>query len=129
MRTISPIRTTTSSSTATCPMLLSYSLRTRKRSFMKFTPHYGVQNHHARLSASKYSWLNYDLDQLDRLLTTAQAAALGTRLHALAQEMIKLGVWARNSQKTFNMYVNDCIGYRMEPEVVLFYSVDCFGTV
>lgn len=96
---------------------------------MQFTPHYGVQNHHARLSASKYSWLNYDLDQLDRLLTTAQAAALGTKLHALAQTMIELGVWARNSPKTFNMYVNDCIGYRMQPEVVLFYSVDCFGTV
>ena len=96
---------------------------------MKFTPHYGVQGHHARLSASKYSWLNYDLEQLDRLLVTSQAAALGTRKHALAQEMIKLRVFARNSKTTFNMYVNDCISYRMEPEVVLFYSVDAFGTV
>lgn len=95
---------------------------------MKFTPHYGVQGLHARLSASKYAWLNYDIEQLDRLLVTAQAAALGTRYHALAQEMIKLGVHARNSKRTFNMYVNDCIGYRMEPEVVLFYSIDCFGT-
>lgn len=43
--------------------------------------------------------------------------------------MIKMGVWARNSKLTFNMYVNDCIGYRMDPEIVLFYSVDCFGTV
>lgn len=96
---------------------------------MKFTPHFGVQGHHARLSASKYSWLNYDFDQLERLLVTNDAAVRGTRLHALAQEMIKMGIQARNSKLTFNMYVNDCIGYRMDPEVVLFYSIDCFGTV
>lgn len=95
---------------------------------MKFTPHYGVQGHHARLSASKYSWLGYDLEQLDRLLKTAEAAVRGTRLHALAQMMIELGVYARNSQLSFNMYVNDCIRYRMDPEIVLFYSIDCYGT-
>ena len=29
---------------------------------------------------------------------------------------------------TFNNYVNDAIGFRMTPEQVLFYSVNCFGT-
>ena len=88
----------------------------------------GLEGLHARLSASKSSWLNYDIDQLDRLLVANQAAAEGTRKHKLAQDMIKMRVYARNSAITFNMYVNDCINYRMSPEVVLFYSMNCFGT-
>jgi len=95
---------------------------------VNFNQHLGLVGLHARLSASKYSWLNYDLDQLERLFHTSEAAARGTRLHNLAQEMIKMGIRARNSNLTFNMYVNDCIGYRMEPEVVLYYSINVFGT-
>jgi hypothetical protein len=30
--------------------------------------------------------------------------------------------------KTLNRYVNDCIGFRMTPEQVLFYSIRSFGT-
>ena len=32
------------------------------------------------------------------------------------------------SKKTLNAYVNDAIGFRMDPEQVLFYSENCFGT-
>jgi hypothetical protein len=42
--------------------------------------------------------------------------------------MIRLGVRARDEPTTFNLYVNDAIGFRMSPEVLLFYSLNCFGT-
>lgn len=53
----------------------------------------------------------------------------GTELHALAEQLIRLGVKLPKSKKTLNMYVNDAIGYQMTPEQPLFYSDNCFGTV
>jgi len=58
----------------------------------------------------------------------ALAKERGTRLHAFAAECIKLKQTLPRSHKTLNMYVNDAIGYRMNPEQVLFYSYNCFGT-
>lgn len=58
----------------------------------------------------------------------SKAAQRGTELHALAHEMIRLGVKLPSSKKTLNMYVNDAIGYRMIPEQILYYSDNCFGT-
>lgn len=55
------------------------------------------------------------------------AAQRGTDLHALAHEMIRLGVRLPTSRKTLHMYVNDAIGYHMTPELPLFYSENCFG--
>jgi hypothetical protein len=55
-------------------------------------------------------------------------AALGTRLHAWAAETIKLGLKQPENSKTINLYVNDCIGYRMSIEVPLAYSSNAFGT-
>jgi hypothetical protein len=40
----------------------------------------------------------------------------GTRLHAFAAECIKLKQTLPRSHKTLNMYVNDAIGYRMNPD-------------
>jgi hypothetical protein len=56
------------------------------------------------------------------------AARRGTELHALAHDLIRLGVKLPTSKKTLNLYVNDAIGYRMVPEQVLFYSPNCYGT-
>jgi hypothetical protein len=56
------------------------------------------------------------------------ASQKGTDLHKLANDMIRLGVRARDEPTTMNMYVNDAIGFRMSPEVLLFYSLNCFGT-
>ena len=39
-----------------------------------------------------------------------------------------LGQKLPKSQKTLNMYVNDAIGFKMQPEQVLYYSDNCFGT-
>lgn len=55
-------------------------------------------------------------------------ARKGTELHDLAAKCIKLGVKLPATSKTINAYVNDALGYRMSPEVVLFYSPNCFGT-
>jgi len=58
----------------------------------------------------------------------SQAAARGTRLHDIAAQLVAEGIKLPTSRKTLNMYVNDCIGYRMTPEQVLFYSDNSFGT-
>lgn len=95
---------------------------------MIFNKHYGLDGQHSFLSPSKYSWINYDEEKLARSFEAAMASRKGTELHALAHNMIRLGVYARQSKKTFNMYVNDALGYRMKPEQLLFFSENCFGT-
>lgn len=95
---------------------------------MKFNKHYIHEGQHALLSASKNSWLNYTDDQLEVYFRQAQATKEGNELHELAAMMIKKRVKAQRSSKTFNQYVNDAIGYRMTPEVLLVASENCFGT-
>lgn len=60
--------------------------------------------------------------------TTAQAAARGTRMHALARECIEMRVRLPDNGDTLNTYVNDAIGFGMHAEQVLFYSFNCYGT-
>ena len=57
-----------------------------------------------------------------------QAAELGTKLHKWAKDTIDLGIKQPKSKKSLYAYVNDAIGYRMDTEVVLFYSPNFFGT-
>lgn len=95
---------------------------------MRFNPHSTVLGSHAFLSASKYHWINYSDDKLVDVWTNSQAAKRGTELHALAHELIRLGVKLPRTTATLNMYVNDGIGYRMSTEQVLFYSSHIFGT-
>ena len=83
---------------------------------------------HAFLGASKYSWLNYDEEKLATVYRGIMATQLGTRLHALAAEHIELGLNMPDTNKTFDKYVNDAIGFRMSPEVQLYYSENCYGT-
>lgn len=95
---------------------------------MIFNSHSQLAGRHAFLSASKYHWINYDEEKLDRSFTAAMAAQRGTELHALAHELIRLGVKLPKTDKTLNLYVNDAIGYRMTPEQILYYSDNAFGT-
>lgn len=95
---------------------------------MIFNKHSTLVGQHAFLSASKHSWTNYDDEKLDRVYTNALAAQRGTELHALAHELIRLGVRLPQTQKTMNRYVNDAIGWRLTPEQVLYYSDNAFGT-
>lgn len=95
---------------------------------MRFNKHFNLKDRHAFLSPSQYHWIRYDEEKLAARFLNAMNAQRGTELHALAAEMIRLGIRAKASKKTFNMYVNDCIGYRMIPEQTLYYSDNCFGT-
>lgn len=95
---------------------------------MNWNKHSALEGSHAFLSASRYYWLNYDQDKLADSYTSFMAAQRGTELHAFAAQCIKLGQKLAKSNKTLNMYVNDAIGYKMDPEVLLYYSDNCFGT-
>lgn len=95
---------------------------------MLFNPHSNLEGQHAFLSASKYHWVNYDDEKLDRVYVAALAAQKGTELHALAHELIRLGVKLPGNKNALNKYVNDAIGYRMKSEQILYYSDNCFGT-
>jgi hypothetical protein len=95
---------------------------------MRFNKHSGVEGMHAFLGASKYHWVNYDLAKMERIFENQFAAVLGTRKHIWAAEAIRLGQRQAKSNKTLNAYINDAIGFRMEPEVILFFNEDCFGT-
>lgn len=95
---------------------------------MIFNRHLDLAGQHAFLSASKYHWVNYNDEKLDRMFRLQMAAVRGTELHALAHNCIRLGQRLPNSQKTMHLYVNDAIGYRMTQEQVLYYSDNAFGT-
>lgn len=95
---------------------------------MNFNEHWELKGKHAFLSASHYHWLNYDADRLISVYQNWKAKERGTRLHEFACEAIQLGIKLSNSKRTLNRYVNDAIGFGMTPEVVLYYSDNCFGT-
>lgn len=95
---------------------------------MQWNNHSKLNGLHAFLSASKYHWLGYEDSKMIQSYHNWKAAQEGTRLHALAKELISLGIRLEKTDQTLNRYVNDCIGFRMKPEQPLFYSDNCFGT-
>jgi hypothetical protein len=95
---------------------------------MIFNKHLNLEGQHAFLSASKYHWVNYDEQKLDDVYAKYRAAQKGTELHEFAAKAISLGQKLQKTNKTINLYVNDAIGFKMETEVCLFYSLNCFGT-
>lgn len=96
---------------------------------MRFNSHFDLIGSHAFLSASKYSWVNYSDEKLERAFIANMAARRGDRLHQLARDLITEGIKLPSQVKTtMNLYVNDGIGFRMTPEQVLYYSPNAFGT-
>lgn len=96
---------------------------------MEFIQHKPLQGLHAPFSASQSHWLRYDDEKVAEVYLNKKAAAMGTRLHEWARETIELGLKQDTRRKTtLNMYINDAIGFKMSPEVVLFYSERFFGT-
>jgi hypothetical protein len=96
--------------------------------FTGFRSHPKLEGSHAILSASNYHWLNYTEDRLIERLRTAEAAALGTRLHAWAAEAISLGRLQPNDGDVLSAYINDALEYGMIPEQLLFHSMNAYGT-
>ena len=95
---------------------------------MNFIKHSNLIDQHAFLGASKYHWLNYDENKVADTYLKMLAVQRGTELHEFAAQCIKLGQKLPKSEKTLNRYVNDAIGYKMNPEQILYYSNNCFGT-
>lgn len=95
---------------------------------MNFNDHSNLSGQHAFLGASKYHWINYDEEKVAEAYSNFLAKEKGTVLHDFAAQCIRLKQKLPKSKKTLNMYVNDAIGYRMTPEVMLYYSENCFGT-
>ena len=95
---------------------------------MIFNKHSVLEGLHAPFSPSQPSWLRYDDDKATEVYSNKKAAEIGTKLHAWAKDTIDLGIKQPRSKKTLYAYVNDAIGFKMNTEVVLFYSERFFGT-
>lgn len=87
-----------------------------------------LEGTHAILSPSQYSWINYDEDKLVERINSLKAIERGTELHAFAATAIKNKIKMPRNSTTLNEYINDAIGFRMRPEVLLFYSRWVYGT-
>lgn len=95
---------------------------------MIFNRHENLEGLHAPFGASKSSWLRYDDNKALIVYQNMRAAEVGTKLHEWAKTTIDLGIKQPRSKKTIYNYVNDAIGFKMDTEVVLFYSPYFFGT-
>lgn len=110
---------------------------------------------HALLGASRWQWLNDDEESLLNRVKSFYAAQVGTVIHAYAADRITYGFKLAKTDKKnlifellkagipnmvvdtldFNFifenlmnYVNDAIGFHMDPEVEVRYCEYCFGT-
>ena len=95
---------------------------------MQFNSHKQLEGLHAPFSPSQPSWLRYTDEKAVEVMTNKQAAEMGTKYHEWAKQTIDLGIKQPKSKKTLYAYVNDAIGYKMNTEVVLYYSPRFFGT-
>lgn len=95
---------------------------------MNFNKHSAYEGQHAFLGASNFHWLNYSDEKLASTYINQMAKERGTELHEFAAQCIRLGQRLPKTKLTLNMYVNDAIGYKMTPEVILFHSDNWFGT-
>ena len=95
---------------------------------MNFNKHSNLSGLHAPFSASQSSWLRYSDEKALEVYRNKKAAQVGTMLHEWAAQTINLGIKQPRSNKTIYAYVNDAIGFKMDTEVVLYYSDYFFGT-
>ena len=122
---------------------------------MNFTKHSNLEGRHALLGASRWQWLNDDEEALLKRVRGVYATEVGTQLHKLACERIKYGFKLSKTDKknvifelvrsgipssvvdsldidfifeNLTNYVNDAIGFKLSPEVILYFSDYSFGT-
>ena len=121
---------------------------------MIFNKHSDLEGKHALLGASKHSWLNYDDEQLMKAYVNSFATTIGTLVHEYAKDKILYRQPMEDNRSERNAlllhllknevpyqvipletlfynlvpYVNDAIGYKMTPELVLYYNDYSFGT-
>lgn len=116
--------------------------------------HPELEGKHAVFSASKHSWINYDDAKLVAAYISSYSSTIGTLVHAYAKDKIiyRQPLEDNKSERNalmlhllkndiptrviaidtlfYNLmpYVNDAIGFKMTPELRLYYSDYCFGT-
>lgn len=122
---------------------------------MNWNDHSNLKGRHAIFSPSSYYWIRDDDDEIVKRYCMSYASSVGTILHALAEKYIRFGkTMSRYDKKQVSLellnagipplvvdffdtqerfenlmnYVNDSVGWRMDPEVVLYYSDIFFGT-
>ena len=122
---------------------------------MIFRRHSELEGRHAILSASSWRWINDDIESLTKRICGQYLPAIGTILHDFARKHIKHRIKLNKYDKknimlelveqgvpamvidTINFdavfenlmrYVNDCVAFKMTPEVVLRFSDYFFGT-
>lgn len=122
---------------------------------MIWNKHSELAGKHAFLSPSAYYWVNDESEQFRQRLINSYASDIGTLLHGIARKYISHGFKMYKQDRrsvvlelidegipdtvidrldfdamflNLMTYVNDCVGFRMEPEVLLYYSPNCFGT-
>lgn len=95
---------------------------------MKFNDHSDLNGEHSFLSPSSYHWINYSREKLEAVYLNQRSKERGTILHAFASIAVEEKIKLANHKKALNMFVNDCIGFKMESEQVLYYSNNSFGT-
>lgn len=122
---------------------------------MNFNEHSNLKGKHALFSPSSYYWLQDEEEDTIKRFCSSYAAQVGTIIHELAADYIQFGVKMTKFDKkqiplallkngippvvidrmaiddvfeNLMNYVNDAVGFRMTPEVTLFYSEYVFGT-
>ena len=95
---------------------------------MQWNNHLEIEGEHAFLSPSNYHWINYTHEKLQTVYRNARSKEEGIWLHEFASMAIKKKIRLARHKKTINLFVNDCIGYRMQSEQMLYYSPNAFGT-
>lgn len=123
---------------------------------MEWKDHSWLAGKHATLSPSSYQWINYISDESREALfnryRAEYAQIIGTLVHEYACKRITHRMRLKKHDQdglvfylidhgipenlidddylfeNLLYYVNDAIGYRMDPEVILYYSDNCFGT-
>lgn len=122
---------------------------------MNFLRHSNLEGQHAIFGASQWYWLNDDEEGLIKRMCSQYAREIGTILHEVAARHIKYRIKMNKYDKknvmlellskgipgividymdfddvfdNLMVYVNDGVGFKMHPEVVLYYSNNFFGT-
>lgn len=119
---------------------------------MYWNDHHDLVGKHAYLSPSGYHWLGWTDDVFATRFYNQYATTIGTLVHALASNCIKHRIklhkhdtalieceLSRNyiPKESYDSsyiiqnvapFVNDAIGFRLDSEVILYYSKWCFGT-
>ena len=119
---------------------------------MEWNDHHLLTGKHALMGGSNYHWINWPESSFEERYYSHFATDMGTVLHELASMCIKSRTKLNKGDRhiidltlykagipssafdteaiLLNLmpFVNDAIGYHLDSEIILYYSMFCFGT-